>query len=215
MIIYAIMTIYLIIVTFYWITYKPPKKNIIIGITGRKRSGKDTIANYLVKKYGFVKLAFADSLKESCKIIFGFSDDQVYGDEKDVIDSYWGHSPREILQNVGTELFRKRLPELCPNTSPEIWIKSVDRKIQQLKKSGHTLFVISDIRFQNELDYVVRNNGVSFRVIRPSLLHDSNSNHESEIHVDNLCTDYDFNNNGSKTDLYQLVDKCIKKFFAE
>src|SRR5579863_3132559 len=54
---------------------------VIIGITGRKRSGKDTVGNYLVEHYGFVKVSFADTLKEACKIIFGFSDEQVYGDE--------------------------------------------------------------------------------------------------------------------------------------
>lgn len=34
----------------------------IIGLHGKARSGKDTIADYLVEQYGFVKFGFADAL---------------------------------------------------------------------------------------------------------------------------------------------------------
>src|SRR6185503_18980748 len=101
-------------------------------------------------------------LKEACKLIFGLSDEQVYGDElKEVIDEYWGHSPREILQKVGTELFRERLPELCKNISDDIWIRSVDRQIMNLRKKGLTKFVITDVRFPNELEFIKQKNGLS------------------------------------------------------
>ena len=35
---------------------------MIIGISGFQSSGKDTIADYLVKEHGFVKLSFASAL---------------------------------------------------------------------------------------------------------------------------------------------------------
>lgn len=141
---------------------------IIIGVTGRKRSGKDTIGKYLVENHGFTRVAFADSLKEACKIIFGFSDEQVYGDElKEVIDEYWNHSPREILQKVGTELFRDQLPRVCGNIGDDIWIRSVERQINNLRKQGHQRFVITDVRFENELNFIKKQkNGYVWKVIR-------------------------------------------------
>src|ERR1700733_9341253 len=96
---------------------------ILIGITGRKRSGKDTIGDYLVNNYGFIRVAFADTLKKALKEIFEFSDEQLYGDEKETVDDYWGHSPRDLLQKIGTEMFREYLPKLCKNMSDDIWIK--------------------------------------------------------------------------------------------
>ena len=52
---------------------------MIIGLGFKARSGKDCVADYLVGKYGFQKLSFADSLKGACKEIFHLSDEQLYG----------------------------------------------------------------------------------------------------------------------------------------
>lgn len=180
----------------------------IIGVTGRKRSGKDTIGSYLVEKYGFVRVAYADALKEACKNIFGFSDEQLYGDDlKEVVDEYWGHTPREILQKVGTELFRERLPQLCTYISNDIWIRSVERKIQNLAKQGVSKIVITDIRFPNEIEFITRSGGVTWKVVRPGLFTDSSSPvHTSETLTDTFVCDHEFVNNSSLEILYAQVD---------
>ena len=46
---------------------------IIVGLSGKAGSGKDTVANYLVEKHNFTKLAFAGVLKEGMKILFDLS----------------------------------------------------------------------------------------------------------------------------------------------
>jgi|SRR5579872_5425097 len=185
----------------------------LIGITGRKRSGKDTIGEYLVKKCGFKRIAFADALKEACKIIFGFDNEQVYGDLKENVDDYWGHSPREILQIVGSELFRDRLPELCHNIHNDIWIKSVERQIRNLYNQGYNKFVITDARFDNEIDFIKKFNGFTWKVIRPCLMSiDNHSNtHQSEISIDNFICDYDFINDSTIANLYDKVDKNLNQ----
>ena len=38
--------------------------------------------------------------------MFGFTEDQVFGDAKDVIDPVWGVTPRLVLQVLGTELMQ-------------------------------------------------------------------------------------------------------------
>ena len=50
--------------------------------------------------------------------------------EKEMIDEYWEHSPREILQKVGTELFRVKLSEVCEHIDDDIWIRSVEKKMK-------------------------------------------------------------------------------------
>ncbi len=51
----------------------------IVGISGFSGTGKDTVADILVKHHGYVKMGFADILKRICKEVFDFSDEQLWG----------------------------------------------------------------------------------------------------------------------------------------
>ena len=46
----------------------------IISLTGNMGVGKDTMADYLASRYGFVKISMADPFKRMAKEIFNFSD---------------------------------------------------------------------------------------------------------------------------------------------
>ena len=74
-------------------------KKIIIGLLGKKRSGKDTSGNYLIEKYNFVKYAFADPVKEICRILFDFSDEQLFGNKKEGVDFRWYLTPEMLSKN--------------------------------------------------------------------------------------------------------------------
>jgi hypothetical protein len=74
-----------------------------IGLLGQKGSGKDTLADYLVNNKGFVKYSFATPVKNISKILFNLSDEQLYGNLKEIIDDKLGISPRVIFQRLGTE----------------------------------------------------------------------------------------------------------------
>ena len=52
----------------------------IVGFLGNKGSGKDTCGSYLVEKYGYVRYAFGDPVKEVCKNLFNLSEDQLNGE---------------------------------------------------------------------------------------------------------------------------------------
>jgi len=52
---------------------------MIIGISGLAGTGKDTIADLLVKNHGFAKIALADPLKRICRDVFDFTYDQLWG----------------------------------------------------------------------------------------------------------------------------------------
>lgn len=52
---------------------------MIVGVCGKAGSGKDTIADILVKDHGFVKVAFSDPLKRICRDVFDWSYDSLWG----------------------------------------------------------------------------------------------------------------------------------------
>ena len=52
---------------------------MIIGISGKAGSGKDTVADILAKEFGFVKCGLADPLKRIAREVFCFTDEQLWG----------------------------------------------------------------------------------------------------------------------------------------
>lgn len=72
---------------------------MIIGLCGQAGVGKDTVADFLVKNHGFVKVALADPLKRICKEVFDFSDNQLWGpsSERNKPDSRYRREPRHHL----------------------------------------------------------------------------------------------------------------------
>jgi hypothetical protein len=193
-----------------------PDNISVIGITGFKRSGKDTVGDYLCTQHGFTKLSYASALKIACQAIFSFTDEQLHGDEeKEKIDEYWKHSPRDILQKVGTELFREKLPEVCEHINNDIWIRSVERQIKTLHNldpSRYNKFVITDVRYENEAEFVKKMNGKVLRINRFDFeMTEENLSklHKSESTIMKLDVDEDIENKSTLHELYSKVDALL------
>lgn len=135
----------------------------VIAICGYKRSGKDTAADYLCEKYGFVKLKIADPLKQVCKTMFNFTDAQVNDDDKDKLDPYWGITPRQAMQYIGTELVQFNMDKLIPGIGRTFWIKqTIDNILKaSINEDQPSRYVISDLRFKHELDELRKQFGTS------------------------------------------------------
>ena len=83
---------------------------MLIGLVGKKGSGKDTTADFLVEKFDFKKKAFADPLKSVVQKLFLLEKDDLYDPiKKETIDPRWGMSPRQMMQMVGTDMVRSFL----------------------------------------------------------------------------------------------------------
>jgi len=137
----------------------------LIGLVGNKGVGKDTVADYLVKKHGFTKTHFAGPLKKGVQQWFGFTDEQLYTDLKEEIDENWGVSPREVFQVVGTDIVRDKLSDLLKlNMGNNFWLNTFD--IWYLNGHETDNVVVADVRFQNEVDYILQNGGYVIRVFR-------------------------------------------------
>ncbi len=186
------------------------KHILIIGLCGKKGSGKDTVGNYLVENYGFVRIAFADPLKEACKIVFGFSQEQLHGNKKETPDGFWIHTPREIMQVVGTELFRKELPKHCKYIDDNIWINAANKKLQELQKKGHKRFVFTDVRFNNEARSIMNKKGVKSMMWNISRLYPSGGeSHESEAGIDSRYISKCVRNMGTFENLFEKIDRLM------
>lgn len=194
----------------------------LIAITGKARSGKDTIAKYLCEKYAKVYTEpFAKPLKLACAAAFGIPiEDFMDTETKELDNDAWGVSPRKIAQFVGTEMFRDTLSKLIPEIGTEFWVARMAYLLQ-----GHILteeggqydlsdtIVIPDLRFQNEYDMVCDWDGYVFHVIKEGIGEVGIEGHVSEAGiVTNADNTWLINNNGTLEELYEEVERALTVF---
>jgi hypothetical protein len=165
---------------------------MVIGLTGKARSGKDTIAEHLRNYYFFDHYWFSKPMKDAAKIIFGWDDRHLYGDLKEIVDLRYGISPRVALQTLGTEWGRE-----CINK--DLWINRAKTEIEL-----HENIVISDCRFNNEAEMIIAAGGLVINVIR---LNTKNvASHVSESGISPRFISFDIENSGNLSELYDAVD---------
>ena len=173
----------------------------IIGFGCEARVGKDTAAQYLDDKYGYRRAGWADNLKKAAGVVFGFTEAQLYGDLKEVIDPNWGFTPREALQRMGTEAMRVTFGD-------DIWVQSLERT---LVKGGR--WVITDCRFPNEVRAVHRMGGIVVRIVRPDGpgVRGGVERHPSETALLGwLGWDATIVNDGTLEEMYRQLDRLIE-----
>jgi hypothetical protein len=189
----------------------------IIAFVSNKHVGKTLASKYLCDKYGYIKFSFADALKMAVKEIFGFTDDQLWGDNKETIDEYWNVSPRYILQIVGTDLFREQMKHIIPHIGENIWIRVAERKLHKLLNDNKNV-VIDDLRFPNEAELIRTLGGNLIRIERPQLiLEDTHISEQSNIHIqvnETIINDGTIQNYYHKIDhiMLQLMSQDLSKF---
>ena len=153
---------------------------VLIGLIGKKGSGKDTTADFLTTRYGFIKRAYADPLKRVCKELFLLEDAQVHDPVlKEKVDPRWGKTPRQMMQWMGTDVVRDELGK-------DFWVRHMDmyRRLNPTQD-----IVVTDVRFQNEADWITKNGGVLCRVVRPSTSsYNNNDQHPSEKELETITS---------------------------
>lgn len=176
----------------------------IIGLTGAAGSGKDTVADYLVSRHGFTKLAFASGLKDMLAAIGIYEPPR---DKKELVLPGFNFSYRHATQTLGTEWGRK--------LDDDLWVRILQRRIHSLQWSGVTRFVISDVRFENEAA-MLRNtpNSLILHVVgRAATLDGAAKAHASERGVQPLGPDYSLDNTRGLQELYANTDLTLERSF--
>ena len=182
-------------------------KNVyVVGFMG---AGKDTVADYLIKKYGLVSARFASHLYSIATNYLGMK-------SKD----------RLLLQTIGNDIGREMIDK-------NIWVNRLCQDIDIAQKTAEKLnlqipnYINSDTRYLNE-HMTLKNAGwigiyvdsdIEIRkkrlINRDGYAQEEYFNHPSEISINEFNKDlYTVSNNGTLEDLYKEVDIFIKKYLT-
>lgn len=134
---------------------------LLVGLTGRKRSGKSTIATILKIEHAFDERSFAAPIREfTCGLLdLPLVDlDDVKEMPIDWLDN--AVTPRQIMQRMGTEFGREMI-------HPEVWVRRALHNVDAHLQAGRNI-VISDVRFANEAKAIREKGGVIVHVRRPA-----------------------------------------------
>ena len=194
---------------------------MIIGMCGLIGTGKDTVADILVNNYNFIKVSFADKLKDGVATVFSWDREMLEGttDEsrtwREQKDEFWSRetnehiTPRLVLQMFGTDCMRNGFYN-------GIWVSIVKQQILENPKQN---FVIPDVRFPNEAKMINEVNGEVWRICRgndPQWFTDYVEHnkiptgvHESEWQWAKLKFDFVIQNNKTVSDLKNQVSNHL------
>ena len=178
---------------------------MILGISGKARSGKDTFAEMLAKELqkqtgkAYVLMAYAHELKTRVQRDFDLSYEQLWGDEKETYDFRYPKARGELPFCAGNRDDGKGLEVLEERqhwTSREIlqaygqffrtiyydfWVKEL---FNTIKEKDYKNVIITDLRHINEVDPVVDGGGYHIRVERENKDVVHNQQHISETALD-------------------------------
>ena len=184
---------------------------MIISITGKIGSGKDTIADIIMQYtpyHDWEIKKFAGKLKDIAEILSGVPkinfEDQEF--KKQDMGPNWGMTYRDLLQRLGTEAMRNGLHE-------NVWVNALfaDYHFNIEEDDQMPNWLITDCRFPNELEAVKAHKGITIKVIRDSG-NTVGTTHASETALDDYTEwDYVVDNNGSIEDLKTQVFSILEK----
>jgi len=205
---------------------------MIIGISGKARSGKDTFSNMLTEELNkvsyppYIMMAFAHELKTRCQTAFDLSYEQLWGDDKEVADKRYiktRKDPRPEIQQhkeVGTipgspvdvywtaREIMQNYGAFYRTVDNEFWIKNLFRVAEDKEYNN---VIITDVRYRNEAEYIQhKKGGYVVRVDRENKDDVHNMQHPSEVELDNYGGfDFVVNNEGTLEDLSKTAkDVC-------
>lgn len=174
---------------------------IILGLTGRAGSGKDTVADILVRDHGYTRIAFADPLRAMAYDLNPIVDwhDRVPVYLQTVVDrDGWDIAKRiypqvrRILQRIGTDVVRNHI-------SPTFWVDKAMDAIATGREEQK--WVVTDCRFPNEAK-AISDVGWVIEITRPGL-EPLPGAHASEAGVGKDLIDFTIDNKGTIEELAQ------------
>ena len=162
---------------------------IILGISGKKRSGKNMVADLISEIVTGVKhYAYADVVKRTAAVSLGLPVNYFFDDMNKIKaiqvsdDNYM--LGRQILQNTGK------------------YLRAIDKDIlvfsvmNSIKNDAPDIAIITDVRLPHEYDSIKNAGGFIIRVDRNTQLQDDTD--ITETALDSHTFDYLINNNHPK-----------------
>lgn len=190
---------------------------MLIGLNGKKQSGKDTVAQFMLdwaktNDFNARRVAFADQLKVSAARALGFPEDDalVFCNELKssgvvsvkCLEYSFEISGREFLQRYGTEAHRELFGD-------DFWIHQV---ISEDLDHSNELLIVTDVRFPNEADAIHCAGGDVIKMVREGSEEDS---HPSEQDLDDSYIDIEILNDSDLDSLRWAATQCVERLYAE
>jgi hypothetical protein len=180
-----------------------PRVNAI-GLSGWARSGKDTVANYIIEKYGYTKASFAQPIREALvnlnpNINVGETNSASLATSVRLLG--WEQlkdisvDVRPLMQRLGTEVGREMFGE-------DFW---VDTALDRIPDGSKVVF--SDVRYPNEANAVRDFGGKIYRIDRAGV--GPANEHASETALNDYGFDDRIDNSGTVEELYAQIDRVI------
>lgn len=165
----------------------------IIGLVGRSRVGKDTVAEIIIEhcpEYEIRRLSAP--LKKAIKDLYDFNVSQIETDAKEKTDIRWNKTPRECIVSLteymmgymGTNFFTKRL-------YGEVELPEY--------------IIIPDVRYEHDIHEIHKRGGI---IIKVEKTHNTVS-HSFEDNIDDMNGDFLIKNDGSIEDLQSNLRKQL------
>lgn len=181
-----------------------------IAITGLSRAGKDTVAARLVEAHGYVRVAFADRLKEAALR----ADPIVYGEDSGRLEAHYTRLA-EVVNDIGWERAKDEYPEVrrflqdygqtIREIDPFFWIQAAQPAVSAAWDAGRPV-VFTDVRYVNEADTLKSWDFDIVRVTRPG---QTPGAHLSEREMLSYRADHEIVNGGSLEALAALADMLV------
>jgi hypothetical protein len=135
-----------------------------IALTGSKGHGKDYLADLLIQhKPNYIKIAFADALKDYCNELYPQLKKYNTPELKDSpINEPWNiynETPRNIWERISRE---KSIED------PLFFHKITLHEIDKLIKTNHKDIIITDVRNKVEVDDLIKRNFTIIKIIKPN-----------------------------------------------
>lgn len=173
----------------------------LIGLCGRAGAGKDTAAAWLASQHGYRVASFAEPLRAMLIGLLGYAGAHSgWMTERELKEQPIpgiGHSYRTLAQTLGTEWGRQQLGE-------DFWCRLMAAHMQAHLAER---WVITDVRFTNELSFLRAADGVLWEVVRyglPEVRH-----HVSECALDDAAPDAVLFNLGDIEQLHLRIDALL------
>ncbi|MGW4986304.1 deoxynucleotide monophosphate kinase family protein [Streptomyces mirabilis] len=177
-----------------------------IALIGQARSGKDTAAAWLVRERAYVRLAFADPLKDMALRIDPY------------IPTTYRVTVRlsALIADVGWEYAKDRYPEVramlqrMGQTQREFdedyWVRILARKVEGAAK-WNIPTVVTDVRYPNEAQALTALGFTLVRIVRPEVASAGAQLHESERALLDYPADRTIYNTATIADLERRISE--------
>lgn len=170
-----------------------------IGLSGKLRSGKDSVANHLFHAHDFeVPVSFGEALKYHAHQIFP--------------DVPKKPKPRELYQFMN----------VMRDYDPDVWVKHLAKQVEYIEERGEGRgIVVTDARQPNEVAWLRDNGFIIVKVVADEEIRqrhvlnageyvsEEQFGHHTERYADVLVADYTIHNHGTLDELRATVDEMV------